>query len=86
MLGAQIRFQLHQKLMSSGTGMLVASMSLVLVVCPGNTELSGVISSKGVSAVQPVQQCWGGLNTTSWGTGSKGEGICRERAQGNILE
>lgn len=57
MLGAQIRFQLHQKLMSSGTEMLVASMSLVLVVCPGNTELSGVISSKGVSAVQPVQQC-----------------------------
>lgn len=58
-LGNHLRFQLHEKLMSSGTGMLVASMSLVLVVCPGNTELSGVISSKGVPAVQPVQQCWG---------------------------
>lgn len=58
-LGTQSRFQLHQKLMPSGTGMLVASMSLVLVACPGNTELSGVISSKGVPVVQAVQQCWG---------------------------
>lgn len=54
-LGNRLKFQVHEKLMSPSTGMLVASMSLVLVVFPGNTELSGVISSKGIPAVQPVQ-------------------------------
>lgn len=44
-LRMQSRFQLHQRLvkrehpMLSGTQMLMAAMSLVLVACPGDAEL-----------------------------------------------
>lgn len=43
--------------MPSGTRMLIAAMSLVHAQAMLNH--SGVISSKGIPAVQPVQKLWG---------------------------